>query len=99
MSDGKSKPFNANHARNRTTVCTQSWPLRLISICAIFITKLTHFAMNSLLPAKTLPTGAPSPLLRQKQRESQLATRSFTLTPVRTDALKIRAPSQCRARL
>ena len=51
--------------------------------------------MKSLLPATTLPTGAPSPLLRHMLTLSQSATRSRTLTPDRTEALKRRAPSQC----
>ena len=49
--------------------------------------------MNSSEPQITEPTGAESPLLRQKVTESAGAVSSETSTPRSTAALKIRAPS------
>ena len=67
-----------------------------MAVTDLICTELCDLAMKSLVPTTTLPTGAPNPLLRQMLTLSQLATRSRTLTPDRTEALKRRAPSQWR---
>ena len=50
--------------------------------------------MNFLLPTTTEPTGAPSPLLRQTDTESQGSTKDAAGIPSCAAALKSRAPSQ-----
>ena len=54
-------------------------------------------SMKARVPTTTDPTGAPSPLDRQKVTESAWAANSRTGAPVAMLALKIRAPSRCTA--
>ena len=54
--------------------------------------------MKSRLPVTTEPTGAPSPLERQKVTESAWAATSFAGIPVATHAFQRRAPSRWTAR-
>ncbi len=52
-------------------------------------------SMKSAGPARTPPTGAPRPLLRSSQTESNEAANSFAGTPEATAAFRRRAPSMC----
>ena len=55
-------------------------------------------SMKSREPAMTAPTGAPSPLEKSIQAESQPAAMSRAAMPVATEALSSRAPSMWVAR-
>ncbi len=54
--------------------------------------------MKSRVPARTAPTGAPSPFEKSIQTESKSAPYAFACTPVATTAFMSRAPSQWRHR-
>jgi hypothetical protein len=56
--------------------------------------KRATLAINAPDPTTTLPTGAPSVLLRQTMAESHGASREETLVLREMAALKIRAASQ-----
>ena len=51
--------------------------------------------MKRYIPTKMLPTGAPMPLLRQRETLSKWRHHSFKSTPVATTAFHNRAPSRC----
>ena len=55
-------------------------------------------SMNPRDPARTAPTGAPSPLVRSIQRESTWAAKRRAGVPVLTTAFISRAPSMWQAR-
>ena len=79
--------------RNANNAAAANIPACLIPPPNNFRTRL-HFLINSWDPMIALPTGAPSPLLKQTDMESKCFPYSCAVTPDAMIAFHMRAPSQ-----